>query len=166
MPFYQGCHHEETSDFGSESDQTLTQHCATFSPVTPIFYCISAVYMSQRTFVQNLRKIYLIFLPRPRYLKSSQTHDFHSTQTSFWISPETVTYAHATGPGRRTVRHGSGFGHLHRNLSHISSQWRFRSDCLLPSEIGTSLCGRILHSMAFVLFCLYRWKKKKKKKKS
>ena len=68
-PFYQGCHHEETSDFGSESDQTLTQHCATFSPVTPIFYCISAVYMSQRTFVQNLRKIYLIFLPRPRYLK-------------------------------------------------------------------------------------------------
>ena len=55
-PFYQGCHHEETSDFGSESDQTLTQHCATFSLVTPIFYCISAVYMSQRTFVQNLRK--------------------------------------------------------------------------------------------------------------
>ena len=25
--------------------------------------------MSQRTFVQNLRKTYLIFLPRPRYLK-------------------------------------------------------------------------------------------------
>ena len=69
-PFYQGCHHEEISDFGSESDQTLTPSCATFSPVTPIFYCISAVYMSQRTFVQNLRKIYLIFLPRPRYLNS------------------------------------------------------------------------------------------------
>ena len=29
--------------------------------------------------------------------KSSQTHDFHSAQTSFWISPETVTYAPATG---------------------------------------------------------------------
>ena len=55
-PFYQGCHHEETSDFGSESDPTLTQHCATFSPVTPIFYCISAVYMSQRTFCLKFEK--------------------------------------------------------------------------------------------------------------
>ena len=84
--FYQGCHHEETSDFGSESDPTLTRHCATFSPVTPIFYCISAVYMSQRTFVQNLRKIYLIFLPRPRYLKSlrlfsNSTHRTTRSQT-------------------------------------------------------------------------------------
>ena len=70
-PFYQGCHHEETSDFGSESDPTLTRHCATFSPVTTIFYCIFAVYIPQRTFGQILKKIYLIFLPRPRYLKAS-----------------------------------------------------------------------------------------------
>ena len=68
-PSYRGCHHEETSDFGSESDPTLTRHCATFNPVTPIFYCISAIYMSQGTFVQNLRKIYQIFLLRPHYLK-------------------------------------------------------------------------------------------------
>ena len=77
-PFYQGCHHEETSDFGSESDPTLTRHCATFSSVTPIFYCISAVYMSQRTFVRNLRKIYLIFLPHPRYLKNCHRQKWFS----------------------------------------------------------------------------------------
>ena len=69
MPSYQVCHHEETSDFGSENDSTLTRRCATFSPVTPIFYFTSALSMSQRPFVQNLRKIYLKFLPRPRYLK-------------------------------------------------------------------------------------------------
>ena len=91
VPFYQGCHHEETSDFGSESDQTLTQHCATFSPVTPIFYCISAVYMSQRTFVQNLRKIYLIFLPRLRYLNDnhlpSNTTELKKFRGVSWHQP-------------------------------------------------------------------------------
>ena len=49
-------------------------------------------------------------------------------------------------------------------LPYKVNKWRFRSDCLLPSEIGTSWCGRILHSMAFVLFCLYLSKKKKKKR--
>ena len=67
VPSYQGSIHEETSDFASKNDPTFTQHCATFSPVTPIFYFTSAFSMSWRTFVQNLRKIYLIFLPRPRY---------------------------------------------------------------------------------------------------
>ena len=38
--------------------------------MTPIFYFTSAISVSWRTFVQNLRKIYLIFLPCPRYLKT------------------------------------------------------------------------------------------------
>ena len=67
VPSYQGCHREETSDVSSENDPTLTRHCATFSQVTSIFYFTSAICMSLRTFVQSLRKIYLIFLPRLRY---------------------------------------------------------------------------------------------------
>ena len=67
------------------------------------------------------------------------------------------------GPGRRTGRRRGSVTCTETSL--IQSQWRFRSDCLLPSEIGTSWCGRILHSMAFVLFCLYLSKKKKKEKK-
>ena len=67
------------------------------------------------------------------------------------------------GPGRRTGRRRRGSVTC-TETSPIQSQWRFRSDCLLPSEIGTSWCGRILHSMAFVLFCLYLSKIKRKKK--
>ena len=66
------------------------------------------------------------------------------------------------GPGRRTGRRRGSV--TCTETSPIQSQWRFRSDCLLPSEIGTSWCGRILHSMAFVLFCLYLSKIKRKKK--
>ena len=69
------------------------------------------------------------------------------------------------GPGQRTGRRRRGSVTC-TETSPIQSQWRFRSDCLLPSEIGTSWCGRILHSMAFVLFCLYLSKKKKEKEKS
>ena len=56
---YQGCHHEETSDFGSENDPTLTRHCATFSPVTPIFYFTSAISVSNicTKFEKNLSDI-------------------------------------------------------------------------------------------------------------
>ena len=67
------------------------------------------------------------------------------------------------GPGRRTGRRRGSV--TCTETSPIQSQWRFRSDCLLPSEIGTSWCGRILHSMAFVSFCLYLSKKKKRKKR-
>ena len=67
------------------------------------------------------------------------------------------------GPGRRTGRRRGSV--TCTETSPIQSQWRFRSDCLLPSEIGTSWCGRILHSMAFVLFCLYLSKKKRKRKR-
>ena len=67
------------------------------------------------------------------------------------------------GPGRRTGRRRGSV--TCTETSPIQSQWRFWSDCLLPSEIGTSWCGRILHSMAFVLFCLHLLKKKKRKKR-
>ena len=66
------------------------------------------------------------------------------------------------GPARRTGRRRGSV--TCTETSPIQSQWRFRSDCLLPSEIGTSWCGRILHSMAFVLFCLYLSKIKRKKR--
>ena len=66
------------------------------------------------------------------------------------------------GPGRRNGRRRGSV--TCTETSPIQSQWHFRSDCLLPSEIGTSWCGRILHSMAFVLFCLYLSKIKRKKK--
>ena len=68
------------------------------------------------------------------------------------------------GPGQRTGRRRGSVSCT--ETSPIQSQWRFRSDCILPSEIGTSWCGRILHSMAFVSFCLYLSKKKKRKRKS
>ena len=66
------------------------------------------------------------------------------------------------GPVRRNGRRRGSV--TCTETSPIQSQWRFRSDCLLPSEIGTSWCGRILHSMAFVLFCLYLSKIKRKKR--
>ena len=66
------------------------------------------------------------------------------------------------GPSRRTGRRRGSV--TCTETSPIQSQWRFRSDCLLPLKIGTSWCGRILHSIAFVLFCLYLSKKKRKKK--
>ena len=60
--------------------------------------------------------------------KSSQTHDFHSTQTSFWISPETVTYAPATVhtdattvPGGAEVCHTGGSNDCQRIVAKCPS---------------------------------------------
>ena len=66
------------------------------------------------------------------------------------------------GPGRRTGRRRGSV--TCTETSPIQSQWHFRSDFVLPSEIGTSWCGRILYWMAFVSFCLYLSKKKERKK--
>ena len=38
VPTYQGCHHEEASEFGNENDPTLTRHRATFNEVTHTFF--------------------------------------------------------------------------------------------------------------------------------
>ena len=87
---------------------------------------------------------------------------YSAWQTLREMGGKTHTFWFDWGPGRRT-------GHRRGSVtctetSPIQSQWRFRSDCLLPSEIGTSWCGRILHSMAFVLFCLCLSKIKRKKR--
>ena len=71
-----GCQHDDTSDFGSDNDPTLTRHCATFPPVTPIFISLQQN-MSSGTWAQNLKRIYLVIcLPRPRYHKALSDYDF------------------------------------------------------------------------------------------
>ena len=69
------------------------------------------------------------------------------------------------GPGRRTGRRRGSV--TCTETSPIQSQWRFRSDCLLPSEIGYFLMWTYFafDSFCFVLASIFRKKKKKERAK-
>ena len=65
----------------------IVQHLARW----PQIFFISVIYMYQEMFVQNLRKIYLIFLPRPRYLNSVRKSSGNIFE-GWWLFSYVFTY--------------------------------------------------------------------------